>query len=538
MSVRSTLARNTAFNAAGRLWEAVVGLVLVPYIWSFVGESGWGLWALVSFFTGYVALFDFGVSSGFAKYVAEHAARKEHDAISSVVSTGFFFYLGLGALLVAVGWPCVNGLIRLTVEVMSRLYPDRADAIRTAPSVSTIRFLFRWGLVLFAVSNCVAPFTAIQTGLQRMGVTNLLSFAASLVKIVTTVLFLKLGMGVRGLMYANAIVLAAFGLSSCIAAFVLAPGLRVSPWRMRRRIFGKLFGFGWRTQVSKLSNLVMFQTDKAVVGLAFANWGLIALYDIGVMAANKMRQIPVLLLGALIPAASDLDARGEHDRLRRLYLLSSKYVAAVTVPLAAFVMGAAGPLMRTWMGTERDYAVATWVLRIMAFGYVANIVPGAGVSVVLGKGRADLQMKAGLISMVSNIALTIVLYFAIGFWGIPIATAASMFISWLWFTRAVAPVIGVGAVTFFRACALWPALAVLPGFVACACTDVFGAGIGGRVPNAGVVLFGGVVLAGSYLLLIRLTPFLDAFDVAFLEDTLRLKHIPGFRTWTRRMRGV
>ena len=32
MNIREVIARNTAYNAAGRIWDAVVSLVLVAYI--------------------------------------------------------------------------------------------------------------------------------------------------------------------------------------------------------------------------------------------------------------------------------------------------------------------------------------------------------------------------------------------------------------------------------------------------------------------------------------------------------------------------
>ncbi len=534
MSVRRTLARNTAFNAAGRLWEAASGLVLLAYILEWVGVTAWGLWAFVNVFTGYVSLLDFGVGSSFAKYIAEHAARREDDQVSAVVSTGFFFYLILGIALVGVGWPCID----LLVDLLVRLGPQRAGDFGDLRFTGDMRFLLRWGLVLFACSNCVAAFTAVQTGLQRMGITNVLSFGASIVKIVATVAFLKTGHGIRGLLYANAIVLAVFGAASITLAFWLQPTLRIGPRHVTRHALGKLFGFGWRAQVAKLSNLIMFQTDKVIVAFVFKFLGMIGLYDLGVGLANKMRQVPVLLLSALVPAASDLDAREEHDRLRRLYLRSTKYVAAITMPLAAFTIGTAGPLMRTWMGEKRDLEVAAWVLRIIAFGYIANILPGAGVGVVLGKGRADLQMKAGAIATVSNLALTILLVYTVGFYGIPVATALSMFLSCAWFFGAVCPMFGIGAGHLLRVSALWPAVASLPGFVICVLGDWASRGMVGRDPNALVVLGSAAAFGIIYLGLISLTPFLDAFDIEFLEHTLGLRRVPGFRAWTRRVRRV
>jgi len=61
MSVRETIVRNTGFNALGRVWEALVGLVLIAYIVSQIGFAQYGLWGVIAAFTGYAALFDLGV---------------------------------------------------------------------------------------------------------------------------------------------------------------------------------------------------------------------------------------------------------------------------------------------------------------------------------------------------------------------------------------------------------------------------------------------------------------------------------------------
>ncbi|MCP4643294.1 MAG: oligosaccharide flippase family protein [bacterium] len=527
MSVRATLARNTKWNAVGRFWEAAASLVLMRYVAGvFDGNfAPLGLWMILGVATGYVALLDLGVGSSFTKYVAEHAARNESDKLSAVVTTGLVFYLLFGAVIVAAGWPVVN---------LVAAFGDSRGWFKGVPLVD-VRFLFHWGLVLYAATGCVAAFRSVIAGLQRMDLGNLLSFGVSLVKIAATILFLEWGHGVRGLLYASAASTVAFGLGSIVLAHRLIPGLRVTPAHVDRHTFRRMFGYGWRTQVARFANLVMLETDRVLVGL-FVGLHWVPPYEFGLTIANKLRQVPSMLLSALLPAASDLDAREEHERLQRLYLLASKYVASVAIPSIVFAMGAAGLIMRAWLGDKPGLDTAAWVLRIIALAYVANIMPGAGVAVVLGKGRADLQMKAGLICTVGNILLTIALYFLIGFWGIPIATALSMFIGWMWFNVAVRGVLGVGALRFLRVTLLWPAVASLPGLAVAVAADVlttgiFGFGVAGPALLACAALFGLL-----YAVLIRFTPFFDAFDIDFLEEALYLDRVPGFRLWARRIR--
>lgn len=532
MSIRETIARNTGFNAAGRFWEALVSLALIAYIVSQIGIAQYGLWGVIAAFTGYAALFDLGVGSAYTKYIAEHEARDEKEEISRVVSTGFFFYALFGAVFVAIAWPAVDVLLGF-IERMS----ETASGDLARPEVlADMRFLLRWGLVLFAVSNCIMPFTSVQTGLQRMGVTNAISAGASFVKIGATLYFIESGYGVRGLLYANALVLTAFGLASVTAAFVLCPSLRISLLRISRSTFKRLFSFGWRTQVSRLSNLVMFETDVLVITFILRDLELAGLYKIGIELANKARQVPSVLLTALLPAVSSLDAADEQEKLQRLYVKSTKYVAALTVPLLAFVAGTAGLLMNAWQGTALELGVAVIVLRMMAFGYVANILPGPGVTVALGKGRPDVQMKAGLISMVSNVLMTVGLVYSVGFWGVPIATVVSMFFSWGWFVRAMRSVVGMGAKELLPLALKWPLVSAVPALLFCIACDRLVPLPASRLEALVAVAAVLTVFSAIYLAMLRRTPFFDTEDLEFFDNTLRLGRLPGYAAWTRAMR--
>lgn len=524
MSVRGTIARNTVFNAFGRFWEAAVALVLTPYILTRLDYADWGLWSLVAVFTGYVALLDAGLSSGFTRYIAEHAARKEDAALSSVISTGFAFYAVLGGFVVVLGWPLIDLLIDLVIPCFAT---NEAVAAGDAAVLDDLRFLLRGSLILFAVNSALASFTAVPTGLQRMGITNAIGVSASVIKFAATVAFLENGFGVRGLLWANAIVVGVSGVAAVAAAFWVCPRLRLGVSQVRRDTFLRLFAFGWRTQVAKLANLINFQTDRVVVtwyaGLASAG-----VYRLGEELALKVRQLPALLVSALIPAAADLDARERQEALRALYLRSNKYTAAVTVPLTVFLIAAADLVMRAWLGNMPQLDRAAWVFRILLAGYFANLIAGGGMSIALGIDRPGLAMRAGILSMAANIVLTISLVLWIGFYGIAIGTMLGMGLSTGWFFIAMRRVVNVPLRRLAREAYLWPIVACLPGLgLTLVVAWLSGAPVG-RGPNlawggAAAALFG-----VSYLLALRFAPFLDAFDIDFLGRTLRLDRVPGF----------
>jgi O-antigen/teichoic acid export membrane protein len=538
MSDRRTIARNTAFNAAGRIWEAVAAIGLTIYVIDRVGLEGFGLWSLVAVFTGYAALFDFGVSSAFTTYIASFAARDDRPGVNAVVSTGVVFYAMLGVLIVGLGWPLVDVLIAGTLKVMHALNPGHTQIIESNARWEEVRTLLRGALVLFAAGNCAAPFSALQSGLQRMGLSNAIGFASSLVKVVATIFFLESGLGVLGLLYASAVVLAFTTVVNVIAAYRIFPGLRCNPSRIERHIFGVLLSFGWRSQVARLANLINFQTDRMVVAVATGgNLDLVGVFRVGEDLAAKVRQLPVMMVSALVPAVSSLDARNDRERLRTLYARSTKYVAAVTAPAALYLLACADLLLSLY-AEKSSLGAAGWVARITILGYVLNVLPGPGVCLALGKGNAGLPMKAGLISMVGNIALTIALYAMIGFYGIPLGTALALGLSTLWFFSAMRREVAVPPLRLLRESLLWPVVASLPGFALCVAVNVALAGYDHRIGNLLVAAVCGGLFGLSYVACLRWTPFMDRYDVSFLRETLHMDRVPGFRFLTARAEHV
>jgi O-antigen/teichoic acid export membrane protein len=521
MSLRRVIARNTLFNIAGRIFEGIFSLVLTAYVVHHLGESGWGLWSLVAVFTGYAALFDFGIGSSFAKYIAEYDARGDTHRINTVVTTGLAFYFVLSAVIVALVWLASDALLRHGVAWVAGGVDPRL--------MEDLRFLCRGAILLFAVNNCLAPFANVPVGLQQMAYSNLLSMAAAIVKFAAAFGFIQLGWGVRGLFAAQAVSVAFFGAGCVGIAFWLAPGLRVGPRWLSGDTFRRLFHFGWRAQVAKLANLVEFQTDRMLVAAVyrFGDMARVGLYGLGEHLAMKMRQIPALLVSALVPAASALDAQEREEHLRALYLRGTKYVAAIAVPLALYMICAAEMLLHAWLGPQPRLHMAAWVMRILIAGYLFNLLPGPGMSIVLGKGMAGTAMIAGLISLIVNIVVSVVGFHVIGFYGIPLGTTLGMAASTTWFFLHARGHIRVGLAELIRVSVLWPVLACIPGVTMALAVGLFLRDQHGYAPNIAGVVVSAAGFGLAYGAVLRFAPFLDSFDRTFLLDTLGLRRLPG-----------
>lgn len=417
-SISHKIVRNTLFNTMGRVWAVLIGLILTPYIISRLGVERYGVLALLGGVTGYFGLFDFGISASFVKYIAEFYARKEYEKINEVVNTGVTFYFIFGVLVFA------SSLIFME-PVLSLL--------RMPPGIhKEAAFVFIAGMGIFSLSSALGAFSSVLSGLQRMDVTNFIGVAVSVPNIAGTIFVLEKGYGLPGLMVNSLVTTLLSNAANIMAAFGLLPELKFNLFLFSRDLFKKLFSFGYKLQVSRLANLISFQTDKFLI-TGFLGVGLVTYYQLGSTIVSQARQLPLLLVSALIPAVSELEAREGGKALVKVYLRGSKYLISLSTPLLVLVAVNASVFMLAWMG--QGYEKASAVIRFLCIGYYMATVTGVASSIAAGVARTDLDMKFGILMAGLNLLLSVALIIKFGFLGVLTGTATALTISSLYYIR-------------------------------------------------------------------------------------------------------
>jgi O-antigen/teichoic acid export membrane protein len=450
-SISQKILRNTVFNTAGRGWAVMTGLILTPYIISHLGLERYGILALLGSVTGYFGLFDFGISTSFVKYIAEFHARKEYGKINQVVNTGTAFYVVFGLGVFALACIFMEPVLSL-LRIPAWLHDETA-------------FVFIVGVGTFSVSSALGAFASVPAGLQRMDVANLISVLGSVPSIAGTVFVLENGYGLPGMMVASLLTTALCSAAHIVAAFRMLPELEFNLFLFSRDLFGKLFSFGYKLQVSRFANLISFQTDKFLI-TGFLNIGLVAHYQLGSSIVSQARQIPLLLISALVPAVSELEAREGRQALINVFLRGSKYLISASTPLLVFVAVNAPVIMLAWMGP--GYEPASTVIRVLSLGYYLATVTGVASSIAAGVARTDLDMKFGVLMAAVNLLLSLFLILTFGFAGMLAGTCAALAVSSLYYFRLFLgylelPARNFGCLFVKPACAC-----VLPALATCA----------------------------------------------------------------------
>ncbi|MBU0880956.1 MAG: oligosaccharide flippase family protein [Candidatus Omnitrophica bacterium] len=434
---------NTIYNTFGRFWGIIVGIFLTPYIISRVGVDRFGVWAVVGVVTGYFGLLDMGVGASFVKYISEFYARKEYNKISHIVNTGFTIYFILAI---------VSFLLVFLLKNPILAFLNMPMYLRHEAGVVLVM-----GIALFGASNAMSPFLAIQGGLQRMDITNNIGIGLSIVNIAGTIFFLERGFGIIGLMMNNVIVFVILAVVNVTVARFLMPELRFRLFYIDRMIFRRILNFGYNMQIAKVSGMVASHTDKILI-TCFLSIGLVTFYQLGSSVIYYAASLAGILTSALMPAFSEIEARGERDRLVEAYMRSMKYISFVIAPIFIYLAISAEQVIFIWLGYGYERSVV--IIQILAGAFLINTIAQVPLSVSMAIDKPRLVAVGSLITIMSNIILSALFIRIFGFTGAAWGTLVAVNAGTIYFMARLNAEMRIPAKNVIRI--------VMPFFLSCA----------------------------------------------------------------------
>jgi O-antigen/teichoic acid export membrane protein len=420
--VSSKITRNSLFNLARTTLSLPIFLFTTIYILRTIGKEQFGIWALVGVISSYAQLSEFGITESLIKFTAEYHAGNDTRKLNELLNTSFALYLVLGlascSLLLA-------GMGIIVDDILNIPRNYRPVAIQ----------VYSLSIILFFVNMISGVYGSMLTGAQRMDYTNAILFSSSLINAIGTVLFLRMGYGLPGLVLTSAITTLFVIVGNYLAARRLFPELRFSPVTFfDKGIAINIFNFSWKVQISNITQLLIFQIDRILLS-HYLGLGAVSNYEVASRTASQVRLFILSIFTPMIPAASSLHTSQGKDLVAGLYRRSFKYMASVAVPFSLMVIALAHPFIRTWLGP--GYDTSAYTLQILTAAYFLNVLTGPGAFIMSGINKPEVNMKASMLAAVINVIGCLLLVRFVGYFGIILSIVLSITVSGVYFINTV-----------------------------------------------------------------------------------------------------
>jgi len=424
--MRRALSRNVAASVGNAAAVTATSLVAVPIILDAVGTAGYGVWTLGLALVLYASILETGLGPAVQRFTAFARGAEDHHQLGRLLWTALALY-ALGGLLAGLILAALAPSIVDLFDLPARL---RAEATE----------MFRLLGAALALALLSAGAGNLLQGLERFGWLAISAAAGALTFLAGVILFAD-SEGLPGLALATA---AGQGVTLLVRSGALREQAAASRLGLlqRHEVRG-VVGFSARLQVTVLSELINWQSDKIVVGLV-APARTLGQLGIGAQFADGGRLLAGAALSPVQASFALAAGTGDEAELRRRFqALHRFWVLGV---LGAGVIGAASlqPLIEAWLG--RGHNEAALLGAFLVLGSAAGLATGTGVAYLRAIGKPGLEARMGPLIVGGNLALTIPLAITSGARGVVIGTLGAYVIGASWFfsrLRRYAPALPV-----------------------------------------------------------------------------------------------
>jgi O-antigen/teichoic acid export membrane protein len=417
-NLAQTLSRNSLFTVIYNVWYLGSRLVLTPIILSYVTIEEYGLWSFCFVVLSYLATTAFGFNNTYIRYAADYRSRNENEKLNELLSTGLITMIGFSAAIFCVLWLLIPSLLSL-LGIDAALH-------------ETARLLLLGTAAIFVLNSSLAGFQFILEGEQRIVLVRKILLAATVIEIALIIIFFEMGFGVFALLWAFVVRLAVTIILCAFFAYRVFPFLRVSGRLYRKEALKAFVGFGNQMNLLGILTLLINSLDRIFI-TKILHLQAVGIYEIGRKLPNMGLMLPGAIAGTLMPAASHLEGSSQQQRLKKLYLASTRYLMMFSSIPYAFLIFLAPEIIETWVGP--GYAEAVYVMQILAVGTFINLFTGIGTACVRGIGKPKYEIQYMTLSTVLILATVVPLINRLGLaggaWAYCIGqTAGSLYFLW------------------------------------------------------------------------------------------------------------
>lgn len=379
---------------------------LAPLVLKVAGQETLGAYSILLQVVGYVALVDLGFSVALSRFLNQAFGLNDHGShFINVFSTGRVFLLASNTLFAV--------FILILSFFIGNLFSMSPSLVAQA----------RWSLyMLGAWAILRTPISVYGSGLiatQNLAAANIVSIVGNTARLIFSLVLVKMGAGLVGLMLANVLSEALTYSAQFIYFRKLYPGKRF-PWKIPDiPLLREMMGFGIRYLGVTLASRIFYGTDNIVVGY---------LYGAGAAAIYYVTQMPTFLMFQLIwrisdnaaPAANELLAQGNYSHLRNAYLKITRYSLLLVIPLGVGIVGFNKYAISIWVGGSQ-YAGDIMSVSLAIFA-VTQVVNHINAMIVVASGNMRWWSTVSILCGLLNLGLSLWLGKLMGIQGVMVAS--------------------------------------------------------------------------------------------------------------------
>lgn len=396
------------------LLSNIGGLLVTPYIIRSLGDSEYGLYALIGSFVGYLSVLDLGLSNTIVRFVAQYRTENDKKAEENFIAVTLIIYIFISILLLIAGIFFYHSLESFFGETMS------FDQLEKAKQMTIILIL---NLFVTLPGGC---FTGICTGYKKFVFPRLLSVFKYVFRALLVVFIMYLGSDSIGLVILDTVLNFSFII---ITMYYVLFKLKVTiKLHFLNKIFVKsIFKYSSVIFLFAMIFQLQWRASQVLLGINYETT-VVGIYSVGVLLATYYISVGKIINNLILPKA----VQSVYSNFTSVELTKQLVkIGRVSLLILLFLFGGfyilGEEFIQLWAGENYKDA---WLVAILIMGI--NLIPlSQGYASAILEAQKKLNFKAIVLLSFCILGLTLGYFLSkvYGISGMVYGLASSMFIA-------------------------------------------------------------------------------------------------------------
>lgn len=401
--------KGSSFRVIQTIVSIVIGLLMMPFLISTLGNDQYGLWIVIGSIVGTYYLLDLGFNQAVTRYVSQFIHQNDPTSANKIINTAIVIYSLLG-------------LVVLIASIVAAFY-GAESLMENSENLTLAQIILIVSGLSLAFEFPSKAFTGIISAYMRYDFISIVRFSKSILDAILIYAFLSNGYG----LVAMSIIMFVTGLigTSIYAWFTTSifKELRFAWKLVEFPVLKEIFSFSKWVFFLDMNTMIRSKMDIWFISF-YLSTGVLTVYYVAVRLIDYAIQLLTQATGITGPIFTEYYAKSESKKLIASFKLFFKInMLLASVVFIGFYL-VSESFINIWMGDDFDISSAYVCLLILSFGRLVAYMNNPVTSLLMTLKKHKICAYLSIMEMLVSALLCWVLIPLYGLIGAGVAISA------------------------------------------------------------------------------------------------------------------
>lgn len=395
------------------LISILVALMFTPVIIRQLGQSEYGLYAMIGSISAYLSVMDMGLGNAVVRYNSRNRAIGDKTSESKLNGMFLLIYFVIGILTVLIGLVLYNSIDRIFGESL------------TGPELEKVRLMVIILIFNFAVSMPLSVFASIMQSYEKFVIVKVMGILRTLMIPIISLPFLFVGYGSVAMVAITTIVnisILLFNVYYCLVKLKIQFYFK----QIDNRLLREILGYSFFIFLAVIVDQINWNTGQLILGVTTGTFA-VAVYAVAMQFIRLYMQFSISINGVFLPRvsmmvankASNLELTALLIKFGRIQYIVMGYI------LSGFILFGQ-PFIGLWAG--KNYTDAYYISLLIMIPFTIDLIQNICLLILQAKNYQRFRSVVLIMIAIVNVVISFPLGRNFGGVGVAFGTGLSYFL--------------------------------------------------------------------------------------------------------------